>query len=179
VRWEPVVNVSQAAQYVAKLQDGRNVGREMTRGDLKAGRLGSLLPFELLDYFRATGDLDALDVWHEFEHATHGRRAIEWSRGLRARLVPDVPELRDEEIAAEEIGGVDVCVLPAETWDAVVEHDLEVNVLEAAEAGGIDAVRAVLAPYRVDVLAPVAALDPPGGEPLARCPASGRERGGP
>jgi hypothetical protein len=62
-------HVSDAAQYVAKLQDGKNVGREVARGDLKAGRLGSLLPFELLEYFRATGDLDAIDVWHEFEHA--------------------------------------------------------------------------------------------------------------
>jgi hypothetical protein len=85
---EPVVNAGQAAEYVAKLQDGKDVGRELFRGDLTAGRAGSLLPFELLEHVRATGDVDALDVWHEFEHATFGRRAIEWSRGLRARLLP-------------------------------------------------------------------------------------------
>jgi hypothetical protein len=39
-------------------------------------------------------------------------------------------------------------------WDAVVEHDLEVPVLEAAESGGIAAVRARLAPYGVAVLFP-------------------------
>jgi hypothetical protein len=178
VRWEPVVNAGQAAEYVAKLQDGKHVGRELARGDLKAGRAGSLLPFELLDYFRATGDLHAVDVWHEFEHATHGRRAIEWSRGLRARLLPDDRELTDREIAEAEVGGVDVAVLPAETWDAVVAHDLEVAVLEAAEAGGIDALRALLVPYGLDVLDPIAAPDPRAA-PFARCPASGRERRGP
>jgi hypothetical protein len=71
---------------------------------------------------------------------------------------------------------VDLAVLPADTWDAVEEHDLEVAVLEAAETGGIDAARRA-GPVRVDVLAPNAARDPGGGEPLARCPASGRERG--
>ncbi len=149
VRWEPVASGAEAAEYVAKLQDGKHVGREVARGDLKAGRLGSLVPFELLDYFRFTGDLDALDVWHEYENATFGRRAMSWSRGLRARLLPDEEELTDQEAAEQEVGGVDVCVLPREAWDAVVEHGLEVDVLEAAEQGGIDAVTALLAPYGV------------------------------
>jgi hypothetical protein len=62
--------------------------------------------------------------------ATFGRHAIEWSPGLRARLLPDDRELTDREIAEAEVGGVDACVLPAKTWDAVVEQDLEIAVLE-------------------------------------------------
>jgi hypothetical protein len=136
------------------------VGRELARGDLKASRADALLPFELLDYFRATGDRDALDVWHEYERATFGRRAIEWSQGHQARLLPDDRELTDREIAEAEVGGVDVAVLPPETWDAVIQHDLEVAVLKAAETGGIDALRALLAPYGLDVLDPIGAPDP-------------------
>ncbi|WP_220136195.1 hypothetical protein, partial [Nocardia gipuzkoensis] len=40
-----------------------------------------------------------------------GRSAIRWSPGLWAKLMPDVDQETDEEIAAEEIGGATLAVL--------------------------------------------------------------------
>jgi hypothetical protein len=47
------------------------------------------------------------------------------SPALRGRIA-------DRKNAKAEVGGVDVAAPPAEIWDAVVQHDLEVAVLEAA-----------------------------------------------
>jgi hypothetical protein len=47
-------------------------------------------------------------------------------------LLPYEEELADRKNAEAEVGGVDVAAPPAEIWDAVVQHDLEVAVLEAA-----------------------------------------------
>jgi hypothetical protein len=52
-----------------------------------------------------------------------------------------------------------VAVVPPETWDAIVQHDPEVAVLEAAETGGIDALRALLALFGLHVLDPISAPD--------------------
>jgi hypothetical protein len=67
VTWTPVTSAAEAAEYVVKLQDGRDPGLEVARGDLKAGRLGSVTPFEILDYFARTGDADALELWNRYE----------------------------------------------------------------------------------------------------------------
>lgn len=84
-----------SAEYVAKVQEhDRGTGLEMARLDLKNGRAGSLMPFELLDENRHRRR------WVEYVTATHGRRAITWSRGLRTLLGLDV-EKTDEEVMAE------------------------------------------------------------------------------
>jgi hypothetical protein len=76
VRFDVVTTGETAGAYICKLQDGRGVGSEVARGDLKSGRLGSVTPFEILDYFERTGDAAAADLWAEWEQATHGRRAL-------------------------------------------------------------------------------------------------------
>ncbi|MGW3491925.1 replication protein, partial [Streptomyces sp. NPDC001054] len=83
-------------EYIAKTQDGRSPALELARADLKGARHGNLTPFQLLGHI---GDLiggaapdDALPLdwslarWHEYEAATKGRRAIEWTRYLRQML---------------------------------------------------------------------------------------------
>jgi hypothetical protein len=98
VTWTPVTSAAEAAEYVVKLQDGRDPGLEVARGDLKAGRLGSVTPFEILDYFARTGDADALELWNRYEVVSKHRQCITWSKGLRRRLLPDEEdELTDEE----------------------------------------------------------------------------------
>ncbi|MFE6527203.1 protein rep [Streptomyces sp. NPDC057794] len=138
VNWTKVTTPAEAGEYIAKVQEGKgHLGNEMARGDMKSGRLGTLAPFELLEYFRQTGDMAVVPIWQEYEKGTHRRRAITWSRGLRAQLLGDEAELSDEEVAAEEVGGETWAVLPAESLRAIRRvPGLQARILDAAENGG-------------------------------------------
>jgi hypothetical protein len=154
--WRPVTSAQEAAQYVAKDQDGKSwVGFEMARSDLKTGREGGVTPFELLDYIRRTGDADALELWHEYENATHGKKAITWSHGLRKRLLDDPAEKSDQELAEEEVDGEDVAIIEDDVWDVLKgTRGLMLAALVACEQGGFEAVAALLAPYGVTPVRP-------------------------
>lgn len=112
----------QLANYLLKVQgdDGRSVAMELTRTDLKEGRgHQSRTPFQILAEFKATGDADQLELWHEWESASKGRHFSQWSRGAKAAL--EVPELTDEEIVAqEEEGAHDVFIPTPNQWLAIV-----------------------------------------------------------
>jgi hypothetical protein len=92
------------ANYVAKLQEEADIrlytAQELTRWDLKQGRAGSLMPFDILAGFFETGDMALLDLWHEYERETFSRSVIRFTSGLRARLLPHDAEKTDEEVAA-------------------------------------------------------------------------------
>jgi hypothetical protein len=142
-------SAEEAGIYMAKTQDGRGVGNEMARGDMKQGRSGSRTPFEILDDFRWTGDVDDLAVWHEHERATKGHQAITWSKGLRAILGCET-EISDEDLAAEEVGGDDVAEIPPEVWSAVVAvPGLDAALLGACERGGLAAMNKLLARHGI------------------------------
>jgi hypothetical protein len=104
------------AEYLTKIEGGLSTGLEMTREDLKVR--GGRSPWELLADFHDTGDLAALRRWREYDRATSGRRFMVWSRGLRARLIPDVEEVEDAVLAAAEGMGepVAVFVVSARRW---------------------------------------------------------------
>ncbi|MEU7162573.1 protein rep [Streptomyces chrestomyceticus] len=138
VKWSKVTTAEEAGEYIAKVQEGKgHLGSELARGDMKAGRLGTLAPFELLEYFRITGDMAVVPVWQEYEKGTHRRRAITWSRGLRAQLLPDEDELSDEDVAAEEVGGEVWAVMPADSLRAIRRvPGLQARILDTAENGG-------------------------------------------
>lgn len=95
-----------AVAYVSK------IGDEVTRQDLKGG---ARQPWSILDAV-ADGEAWAVARWLEYDSATRGRRALVWSDGLRADVLPDVEDLTDEEIAALEVEGEVVALVPAETW---------------------------------------------------------------
>ncbi|MGW0689669.1 protein rep [Streptomyces sp. NPDC002754] len=151
VKWSKVTTPEQAGEYIAKVQEGKgHVGNEMARGDMKAGRLGTLAPFEMLEYLRTTGDAAVVPVWHEYEKATFRRRAITWSRGLRGQLLDDEPELSDEEVAAEEVGGETWALLPAESLTAMRRvPGLQTALLDAAENGGFSELVNLLTAYHL------------------------------
>ncbi|MFI2972744.1 protein rep, partial [Streptomyces sp. NPDC018584] len=138
VNWTKVTAPEEAGEYIAKVQEGKgHLGSELARGDLKAGRFGTLAPFELLDYFGRTGDMAVVPIWHEYEKGTFRRRAITWSRGLRAQLLGDEAELSDEELAAEEVGGETWALMPAESLKAIRRiPGLQARILDTAETGG-------------------------------------------
>lgn len=106
-------NVDAIAKYTTKNTyhiTPEAAGFEVARGDLKLGRFGNRSAMELLaDLVLApTGDRTSdLQLWHEYEQASVGRRQMTWAHGARDLLIPDVEELTDEEIAAQEIGSVD------------------------------------------------------------------------
>lgn len=95
----PVYDSEGMSEYLTKVEDGWSVGSEVARPDRKQhGRT----PFGLLSDWALGGDLDARALWLEYEQVTFGRKAIQWSSGLRRYLLGDLVEQTDEELAASE-----------------------------------------------------------------------------
>lgn len=93
-----------AAEYVTK------IAAEMSRADLKGGRSF----WHLIDA-ADDGEAGAMRLCEEYATAMKGRRAIQFSRGLRERYAVDV--LSDEEIAALDVEGALVRTLTKdELW---------------------------------------------------------------
>jgi hypothetical protein len=81
-----------------------SVGWEMTSTQTKSRTRaeGSRTPWEVLTGV-AGGDADDLDLWHAWEGASRGKRALTYSRGLRERFGL-LDEATDEDIASAEVG---------------------------------------------------------------------------
>jgi hypothetical protein len=137
-----VYDVAGLAAYTAKL-DGDvstlGVALELTRHDLKAGRRESRTPWEILDALRQWGDVAELTLWQEYEQASHGKRSIVWSRGLKDRL--GVNERTDDEIAEVQPIGEVVAVLSHAEWRMVCRiiagPALVLDLAEVAGAHGV------------------------------------------
>ncbi|MEU5736196.1 hypothetical protein ABZ797_46535 [Streptomyces antimycoticus] len=164
-RIKTVRDAKKLGEYVAKIQEGTGkkarevgVGNEVARLDMKSGakmRGGdatSRTPFEMLTEYRQLRALDAdtavqlgVDIdarlkrlhalWHEYETATKGRRAIEWSRHLRDALGMG-EELDDQEAAEAEEGGDGFAAVDTDTWRRICRLHLDYDVTMAAELGG-------------------------------------------
>jgi hypothetical protein len=98
----PVRASGELGGYLTKVEGGWGTGLEMARGDLKRGRAGGAPAVQHLRDFAETGEVRSLERWTEYERATKGKRCIRWSKGLRALLLGDEPELSDLELAAAE-----------------------------------------------------------------------------
>ncbi|MFG2284424.1 hypothetical protein ACGFNQ_37765, partial [Streptomyces asoensis] len=140
------------AEYIAKTQDGKSPALELARADLKTAAGTNMAPFELLgrigdltggaaeDEAAGQGSLEwCLTRWHEYERATKGRRAIEWTRYLRALLGIDGGDTEADDLdlllAADADGGelrAGVAVTE-EGWTAVTRRALDLAATEAAE----------------------------------------------
>lgn len=164
---------SDMARYVMKGQDGKRAAFELADPDTKRGKHGHRTPFEILAAFVATADADDLDLWHAYEEAMTGQRALVWSRGMRDRLAElvELDDRTDAEIVEEEAEGMlPVALIPAETWKGhVVRHrGRALALLHAAEDGGQPALRALVASWGLqwgrDVLDPP---EPPTGRQTA------------
>ncbi|MEV6810216.1 replication protein [Streptomyces sp. NPDC051132] len=161
-------------EYLTKVQDGKSAGAsvqedleaaggaamETVRADNKRGRgRTSMVPFQMLyrlwdleaeglDEDEAEGYGTALqlrDWWAEYEQAMSGRRAIEWTRGLRRHvgLDGDDSEERDKEFVYEQAarepltGGV---VMTTTAYGKVVKGLAEPEVEEIVAAEVYDSV---------------------------------------
>lgn len=154
-RLETAKDAENLGEYIAKTQDGKSPALELARGDLKEARGENMTPFQVLyrigDLTGGVPEEDApghgslgwcLGLWHEYERAMTGRRAIEWTRYLRPLLglTGGDTEEDDKDLAAE--GDVDSefrggAQVTEEGWSAVARQALDLAVTEAAE--GVDA----------------------------------------
>jgi replication protein len=158
VRVLPIYSADGVGGYLTKLAEdegpGRTPGLELARSDLKTGRSwGSRAPFRILaDHERDRRPSD----WRLFEewlHVSKGRRTLEWSRHLRARLLPDEQERTDEDRAVEGDAADEVAVLEAGVWVEVVRRGLNVAVLAAVEAHGLGGLVVLLRAAGLDAVA--------------------------
>jgi hypothetical protein len=143
------------ARYVAKVEgpDGveRAMGNEMMRGDLKTGRRAeSRTPFQIAKDWSSTGDRRDLALWKEYEAATHGHKALTWSKGLKAMLSELLDIVEDsrtgEQIAAEPDAGFErLARIPREVWrrHIVYRRGRRVALLRAYEALGMIGVKTI------------------------------------
>ncbi|MDQ2907398.1 MAG: hypothetical protein M3Y81_28140 [Chloroflexota bacterium] len=144
------------AHYLAKMQQGSDIrlhtAHELTRSDLKRGRAGSVMPFDLACAFFGTGDMSLLDLWHEYERETFGRSVIRFTKGLRARLLPREADKTDEELAALKVGGADVVQFAGWFYRRIARvPGLEGKVLTALDMGGFAALVELLTVYHLDI----------------------------
>lgn len=110
-----------------------SAAHDVTGSHAKQAKRGNRTPFGILADVLRDGLADDLDLWHEWEHVSRGRRQLQWSTGLRAVLGLGA-ERSDEDIAADEqlAGEVREWLTPAE-YSAVCRRRAHTAVLEAAE----------------------------------------------
>ena len=125
-----VESVADLGSYLAKVDGGWSVGLELARSDRK-----SAAPLELLGHLVETGESRWAALWHEYERATFGKRAIVWSPGLRERLLGVEEEISDPKAAALE--GSDLTLLRAlishAYWNARVRAGAQGETLTEIE----------------------------------------------
>lgn len=141
------------ARYVCK-----GLATEAVMGSTKAARGTSRSIYELMrdatvgrrmenpdtGQVIQVADLHARHLLREYEQLIRGRRQLTWSqRHHDLRNGVDIEdEQTDEEIAAQDLDGENVAVLPRETWPVVEPRAAE--LLDVTERHGVDAARAWL-----------------------------------
>ncbi len=143
------------AAYFTKATDRtRNLGLEMTHTQTKSARTehATLPVWHLLDRVQQ-GDADALDLWHEYEGGSKGKRQISWSNGLR-QVLGLMAEQSDESIAAEEVGSRndDLVFITAAGWHRLLSLPAVslADVLSTTERAGLPGLRALLDAEQVE-----------------------------
>ncbi|WP_199868300.1 protein rep, partial [Vibrio anguillarum] len=117
---------------------------EVTKGNVKSGRNGSLSPWDLLALSVDAPTLDernkAKSLFLFYSRAMKGVTQIKWSRGLRDFFGLGA-ELTDEEILAKEEDTADLlCHITPIEWRYVIGNGLRPVLVEIAENGGSEAV---------------------------------------
>jgi len=103
-----------AAAYVAK------ISAEVTRADLKSG---SRQPWALIDAGR-------MSLFGEYARAMKGRRAVQFSRGLRDAAGLDLPDDDESLMMLDLDEGVIVAYVERRYWNRLVRHELALGYLE-------------------------------------------------
>ena len=118
IRVDPVKpdDADGSGEYLTK------VGYELAMGDNKIGREeGHRTPFAIAHDAAETGDKADVDLFREWVVASHRKRSITWSQGLRERYGLG-PERSDEELAAEDAGGEAVAEIDRDLWREIANR---------------------------------------------------------
>lgn len=138
------------------VKNGWDAADEVARGASKKGRRGNRTPMGILRDVTTVGLVDDVALWTEWEKASHGRRQMTWSRGLRSLLRLQVVEVvaaeaeqadgaeTDTSLAASARGDEVVKIFNAVEWRLIVTTDAHWLLLEEAETA-IDRTRESLA----------------------------------
>lgn len=128
----------EAAMYVSKW----GIEDEMTKANAKRGKRHGLSPWGLI---RAVQDGNAPEIAPEaaaalfrlYAHAFKGRHQLLWSKGLRAKLLPEQVELSDQQIVErpDDERAILLAELSTDDWKAIRRVHGQAAVLEAAERG--------------------------------------------
>ena len=123
------------AKNVYSVKSNESAAADVTLSHAKQARHGNVTPFGLLARLVATGDADDLDLWHEWERESKGKRQLLWSNGLRADLLGDSEGATDEELAADDaLDGVELVRMHPKAYRRLAHAGVLALVLNAAEA---------------------------------------------
>jgi hypothetical protein len=142
-------------QYLTKAVDPGTIGLELTSSQTKGATWSKTLPpWAYLNAARTLGDAEALRVWQEYETASHGRRQLTWSNGLRDELGIG-QELTDEDIATAEVGtsSDDVAFITGAGWASLASRDrvhLIPEILDTVRLGGWVALASFLERHEIE-----------------------------
>ncbi len=118
IRVEPVKadEAEGSGSYLTK------VGYELAMIDTKIGREGGhRTPFAIAYDASETGDMADINLFREWVTASHRKRSITWSQGLRAHFGLGADK-SDEELAAEDAGGETVAEFDPELWKQIANR---------------------------------------------------------
>jgi hypothetical protein len=123
------------------------MAREVAMGAWKSGHRKGRTPFQtlaLIDYDAAPEHSPRMEArWREFVAVSEGRRQQTWSQGFRALLGLEEQARTDEEIAAEDRGGMVRLVVDGDAWDQGVEQ-FATTICDVIEVEGVDGLRSWL-----------------------------------
>lgn len=131
-----------SGDYLAKQDDSRSWGfaEEVSKAASKAGRAKGVHPHHFL-VRRSKGDSER---FKEYVQAMKGARQLFWSPGLKAKVGLD--DLDDKTLADETQQSADLLtLLSLNDWKLIRGNAAHSELLDAAESGGVPAIRSLLA----------------------------------
>ncbi|MGH1505075.1 MAG: hypothetical protein ACRBI6_16100 [Acidimicrobiales bacterium] len=140
--------------YVTKLGQGWSLGAELT-ADTKRGKGLSRNPAQVAADYVKGGSADDGRLLREMWAATKGRNLVVFSRGLREWAGLDDDRKTDEELANQDVGGTELVEVDLEVYGWIRRLTAYADVLEGAEASGVDGVLDALADFGLPVVVEV------------------------
>jgi hypothetical protein len=118
-----------AVRYLCKL------GLEVAGITRKVAHGANRTPWQIA-HAAVAGDQPAQRLWCQYRNAIRGTRQLTWSRGTKAAM--RIPEVSDQEAAANAIVPATTLDLPGDDWDRIVAARLVTPMLAALAAHGLD-----------------------------------------
>lgn len=143
-----------AHAYVTKFGREWGVAEELVRSHTKSAREGGYSPFDLLGEY-AYGNRKETSVkrfgalYREYCDVFHGRRQLQWSQGLKKRLLGS--EGRTDAEIADSLGKLDEILsrISAQDWRLVLRARMTGAVVYAADLHGAEGVENLLKGLRL------------------------------